>query len=198
MDNNELLKSLFLYKRILNFSYNFVIGRKNKTVNINLLFSKKDFFHLSGLQYLTDIRELNNDREKIFNRIECDSHFQNAILNSVCYSKIKERISFLAMLEDFLDSNKTIFKFNNRTNVVSLIEADYILKNSDTAKNMYVFISKKDDNSDTYFCRSAFSRNKSENDYTAGHISYTLLYKEKINLLKNERQVLYNHPLYKK
>lgn len=198
MDNNELLQSLSAYKKILGFSYHFVIGRKNKTVDINLSFSKKDFFHLSGLQYLNDIRELNNDREKIFNKIERDTEFLNLILSSVNYFKIKERISLIENLESFLDSNKTIFKFNNRTNLFSLIDADYILKNSDTTKNMYVFISKDSTAADTYFCRSAFSRNKSEKDYAVGHTSYTLLYKEKIDLITNERQVLYTHPSYEK
>lgn len=198
MDNNELLRSLSAYKKILGFSYYFVIGRKNQTVDITLNFTKKDFFHLAGLQYLTDMRELNNDREKIFYKIERDPDFSNIILNNVNYSKIKERVNFVAALEEFLDSNKTVFKFNNRTNTFSLIDADYILKNSDIAQNMYVFISKDIKNSNTYFCRSAFTRNKSEKDYAAGHTSYTLLYKEKIDLLTSEKQILYSHPSYKK
>ena len=198
MVKNELLQSLSAYKKILNFSYHFVIGRKNQTVDIILKFSKKDFFHLVGLQYLNDIRELNNDREKIFNRIECDYDFINLILNSINYFKITERVNFVTTLEEFLDSNKTVFKFNNRTNIFSLIDAEYILKNSDITKNMYVFISREDTNSNTYFCRSAFSRDKSERDYAIGHTSYTLLYKEKIDLITKEKQVLYTHPSYKK
>lgn len=198
MITNELLQSLSAYKKILNFSYHFVIGRKNQTVDIILKFSKKDFFHLVGLQYLTDIRELNNDREKIFNKIECDYDFINLILNSINYFKISERVNLVATLEEFLDSNKTVFKFNNRTNIFSLIDAEYILKNSNIIRNMYVFISREDKNSDTYFCRSAFSRDKSERDYVIGHTSYTLLYKEKVDLLTNEKQVLYVHPSYKK
>ncbi|MCM1328919.1 MAG: PBECR4 domain-containing protein [Ruminococcus sp.] len=152
---------------------------------------------MAGLQYLTDIRELKSDREKIFNKIEYDNNFVSLILNSENYFKIAERVNFVTVLENFLDSNKTVFKFNNRTNILSLIDADYILKNSDTAKNMYVFISMKGKNSDTYFCRSAFPRDKSEPDYAAGHTAYTLLYKEKIDLLANEKQILYVNPSYR-
>ncbi len=193
MYNNELLQSLFAYKRILEYSYHFVIGRKNQKVDITLSFSKKDFFHLAGLQYL-DIRELKNDREKIFHKIEHESDFLNLILNSSNYSQILERVKFVAELEKFLDCNRTIFKFNNHASAFSLINADFILKNSNTTQNMYVFISKVGKGSDTYFCRSAFTRDRSEKDYTAGHTSYTLLYKEKINLITNEKQILYARP----
>lgn len=198
MDNNDLLKSLSAYKKLLDVSYHFVIGRKNRSVDIRLYFTKNNFFHLSGLQYLDDLPELNNDREKIFNRIECDEDFQDHILMSRNYLKIKERINFVSLLESFLDSNKTVFKFNNRTNTFSLIEVDYILKNSDEIKNMYVFISKDNKRPDTYFCRSAFTRDRSQKDYAEQHISYTLLYKEKTDLTTHESQVLYVSPSYKK
>lgn len=187
------------YKNLLDKEYYFILGRKQKETYIQLNFSKIEFYHICGLHKLSDILELNNpNKSQIF-----DDIFDGKITSELCkksthYSEIDERIALIENLENFLDSNKTIFKFNNLTNTFSLIEADYILKNSDTYKNMYVFISKEGKNSNTYFCRSAFPRDKSERDYAIGHTSYTLLYKEKIDLLTNERQVLYTHPSYKK
>lgn len=187
------------YKNLLDKEYYFILGRKQKETYIQLNFSKIEFYHICGLHKLSDILELSNpNKSQIF-----DDIFDGKITSELCkksthYSEIDERIALIENLENFLDSNKTIFKFNNLTNTFSLIEADYILKNSDTYKNMYVFISKEGKNSNTYFCRSAFPRDKSERDYAIGHTSYTLLYKEKIDLLTNERQVLYTHPSYKK
>lgn len=194
MNRNELLRCVSAYKRLLNISYYFVIGRKNKITEIKLTFSEREFFHLAGLQYLKDLPELNKDREKIFRKIQNDPYLPDKIVNSDNFSDISERVKFTSTLETFLDSNRTVFKFNNRTNSFSLIEADYILKNSDRSRNLYLFISK--DKSGTYFCRSAFPRNKAEQDYTVGHTSYTLLYKEKINTADSTKKILYTNPSY--
>lgn len=195
--NNILKRSIIGYDRLLNSSYHFIVGRKNISADINLFFTKKEFFHLAGLQYITDLPELNSDREKIYDLIFSDMEFCKRIEHSDNFSKIAERIEVLPDLEDLFDSNKTIFKFNNRSNSFSLIKADYILKNSDMAKNIYVFISREDKNSDTYFCRSAFPRDKSLKDYTQGHTLYTLLFKEKLFLTDGTKETLYSAPGYR-
>lgn len=197
-NDNELIRSIKTYDRLLNKSYYFVIGRKNKAVEIHLQFSKKEFFHLSGLQYITDIPFLKSDREKVYDKIYSDSRFREKILNSDNYSKIKERVELVANMEFFLDSNKTIFKYNNHTNSSSSIQADFILKNEDISKFMYVFISKIINTSNSYCCRSSFPRNKDKCDLAKGHTSFTLLHKEKTNIQTGEIQVLFSSPLYKK
>lgn len=195
----DIHKACINYKNLLNKEYYFILGKNQKETHIRLIFSKIEFYHICGLHKLNDIIELNNpNKNQIFDNI-----FDNKITSDLCnksshYSEINERIDLIENLESFLDSNKTIFKYNNHNKSFSLIEADYILKNNDIARNKYVFISREDKNSDTYFCRSAFSRDKSERDYVIGHTSYTLLYKEKVDLLTNEKQVLYVHPSYKK
>ena len=186
------------YNALLDKEYYFILGKKQKEIHIRLKFSKMEFYHLCGLHKLNDIIEFNNpNKKRIFDDI-LSSKISTALCESSShYSEIDDRIELIENLEKFLDSNKTVFKFNDRTNTFSLIEADYILKNSDTSKNMYVFISRKNKRSDTYFCRSAFPRNKSEKDYTEHHIPYAMLYKEKTDLLTNEKQVLYIHRSYK-
>lgn len=196
---SNIQKACENYKSLLNKEYYFVLGRKNKTVNIKLKFTKYEFYHLTGLHKLIDIELLNGQNsKKVF-----DNTLNGVITQDLCqksknYNQVDERISFIENLEDFFDSNKTVFKYDNKVNSFSMIEADYLLKNETHTKNFYVFISREHDNSDVYFCRSAFPRDKSETDYAMGHTSYTLLYKEKIDLLTNERQVLYTHPPYKK
>jgi len=58
------------------------------------------------------------------------------------------------------------------------------------------FYIAKSDEMDEYFCRSFFP--KEETNYTAGHIRYTLLYKEKIDLATGEVLVQYDRLTPKK
>lgn len=180
------------YERLLNKEYYFILGKNRKQVEIRLLFSKNEFYHLSGLHKLIDVEALNSQNsKKVF-----DSILDRTITNELCqhsinYDQIDERLLLIEKLEEVLDSNKTVFKFNNHANKFSVIEADYILKNSNETNNIYIYISKEKKSSDIYFCRSAFPRDRALSDYTQGHTSYTLLYKEKTDLVTGEKNILY-------
>lgn len=194
---SDLIQCLNAYNKLLNLSYHFVIGRKNKAVEINIKFSKNECFHLLGLQYLSDIPQLKSNRSKIYDDLFQDnSQLLLKVINSDNYNKIEERIKSLQGLETFLDSNKTVFKFNDKANTFSLIQADYIMKNATKELNLYLFISKNTKEPNDYFCRSFFPRSTSLSDYSKGHTSYTLLLKEKSNITTNEIQLLYKSPSY--
>lgn len=53
------------FEKLLDKEYRLVLGRKNKSVSIQINFDKKVCFHLMGLQYLTDRPELAHDRGKM-------------------------------------------------------------------------------------------------------------------------------------
>ena len=173
---------------LLHTEYEIILGRKGVAVTIRLAFDKKDCFHLMGLQYLKDYPELNRDRGKIFDELAEGIISVDKLEASVFYHKIKERINFLPLLEDILDSNDTIFKYNKKANTYSVIDADYLLKNNMDSRNIFLFLSKKKD--DTYFCRSFFPEEKM--DYTRNQASWTLLYKRKINTETGAGKVLYD------
>lgn len=173
---------------LLHTEYEIILGRKGVAVTIRLAFDKKDCFHLMGLQYLKDYPELNRDRGKIFDELAEGVILVDKLEASVFYHKIKERINFLPLLEDILDSNDTIFKYNKKANTYSVIDADYLLKNNMDSRNIFLFLSKKKD--DTYFCRSFFPEEKM--DYTRNQASWTLLYKRKINTETGIGKVLYD------
>lgn len=173
---------------LLHTEYEIILGRKGVAVTIRLAFDKKDCFHLMGLQYLKDYPELNRDRGKIFDELAEGVILVDKLEASVFYHKIKERINFLPLLEDILDSNDTIFKYNKKANTYSVIDADYLLKNNMDSRNIFLFLSKKKD--DTYFCRSFFPEEKM--DYTRNQASWTLLYKRKINTETGAGKVLYD------
>lgn len=176
------------FASLLNIQYLFVLGRKNKSISIRVCFDKKDCFHLMGLQYLTDRPQLSRDRGRIFDDIKQRKIKNTEIESSHFYSKISSRVQFLPYLEELFDSDNVIFKYHKNTSTFSLIQADYLMKNYFQNTNIYIFLSKSKD--ETYFCRSFFP--ESSRSYDKNLPSWTLLYKEKINIVTGESTILYN------
>ena len=176
------------FRSLLAVEYELILGRKGTAVHLRLRFHKKDCYHLMGLQYLIDRPELKKDRGRIFDEIADGKIRVEQIESSDFYEKIKDRIHFLPLLESLLDSNETIFKYNKKLNTYSLIEADYLMKNCQEGRNLFLFLSQ--DEEENYFCRSFFPEEKM--DYAKNQASWTLLYKKKRNLLSGEEIVLYD------
>lgn len=176
---------------LLNTEYEIILGRKGVAVTLKLAFDKKDCFHLMGLQYLIDRPELNRDREKVFDGIVAGGITTEQIESSDFYKKIEERVNFLPLLEQLLDSNDTVFKYNKKANVYSVIDADYLMKNNMEERNLYLFLSQGTD--DKYFCKSFFPEERK--DYTKNQAFWTMLYKKKCNLSTGEEVILYNRLL---
>ena len=173
---------------LLNTEYEIVLGRKGVTVILKITFDKRDCFHLMGLQYLIDRPELNRDRGKVFDGIVAGSITTEQVESSDFYKKIEDRINYLPLLEALLDSNDTIFKYNQRINMYSMISADYLMKNNIEENNLYLFLSHSSD--DKYFCKSFFPEKKK--DYTKNQASWTLLYKKKCNISTGKEIILYD------
>ena len=181
------------FRPLLNTEYEIVLGRKGAAVTLRIAFDKKDCFHLMGLQYLIDRPELNRDRGKIFDEIVAGTITTEQVESSDFYKKIEERVNFLPLLEQLLDSNDTVFKYNKKANIYSMIDADYLMKNNMEERNLYLFLSKGTD--DKYFCRSFFPEGKK--DYTKKQASWKMLYKKKYNLSTGEEMVLYDRLIKK-
>lgn len=173
---------------LLNTEYEIVLGRKGVAVTLRITFNKKDCFHLMGLQYLIDRPELNRDRGKVFDEILEGIITVDQVESSDFYKKIKERVNFLPLLEKLLDSNDTVFKYNQKANTYSMIDADYLMKNNLEDKKLYLFLSQ--DSDDNYFCRSFFPEEKK--DYTRNQASWTMLYKKKCDIRTGEEILLYD------
>ena len=159
------------------------------SVSLQINFDKKECFHLMGLQYLTDRPELVHDRGKIFDAIREHRITAEHLQSSDLYYKIADRIDMLPLLESMLDSNDTIFKYNRKLNVYSVIKADYILENNVEGKNVFLFLAGNGGKG-LYFCRSFFLQDKM--DYTKNQARWTLLYKKKVALSTGEEEILYD------
>lgn len=125
-----------------------------------------------GLQYLVDRPELNRDRGKVFDEIMAGSITTEQVESSDFYKKIEG----------------TVFKYNKKANMYSMIDADYLMKNNMEERNLYLFLSHGVD--DKYFCRSFFPEEKK--DYTRNQASWTMLYKKKCNMSTGEDIILYD------
>lgn len=173
---------------LLDTKYKLILGRKNKTREFTISFDKHDCFHLMGLQYLKDRPELSKDREEIFNNLINQQIEEKTLESSDFYDKISGRVNLLSHLEEIMDSNNTIYKYNKTLNKYSVISADYLLKNEIADKTAFIFLSARE--ADDYFCRSIFP--KDGVDYSYRQPKWTLLYKEKTDKSDGSSVVLYN------
>lgn len=168
-------KSETAYNRLLGIKYEIVLGKKGKTTTFTIYFEKHEFYHVTRLQYLKDIRELKADCSVLFDRILTDDTFRLKILNPCFIDKITDRINQLINLENFIDSNDTIFKYTETVNPYSKIKADFLLMNKNVNFNLFLFLAYKQEC--VCFCRSFFSDNRLDN--SKNQITMALLYKKK-------------------
>ena len=70
-----------------------------------------------GLQYLVDRPELSRDRGRVFDEIADGTITIEKIESSDFYNKIEQRVHFLPLLEQMIDSNDTVFKYNKKANI---------------------------------------------------------------------------------
>ena len=186
---DKLLTCAKAFENLLRIQYRIVIGRKGKTVELIIGFSKLDFHHLMGLGKLKDLRIAKRNRGLVFDEILDGSTTYGSIARSRYFSQIENRFEPLALIEQLLDDNRLVFRYNAKLNQFSLIEADYLLSTPLESRDIYIFIARHQETGN-YFCRSFFPKEKK--DYTEGQPRYTLLYKEKRNLLTGETTVQYD------
>ena len=97
------------------------------------------------------------------------------IKKSRYFPEIQDRMFFFDKIEYLLDSNETIFRYNEKLQTFSMIEAEYLLSTPYKEMDIYIFLDRNIEQG-YFFCRSFFQ--KGEKDYTKGQAVYTLLKKE--------------------
>jgi hypothetical protein len=186
-----LQKSAIAFQHLLEYEYHFMIGRKGQMKEFYLNFDKADFHHLAGLHKLKDIAQIQQGmRNRIFDRILTGEISLSLIEKSVYYGQMAERILPLAGLENMLDDNQMIFRYNEKVHKYSLIKADYLLEGQAELVPSFLFLGMRNDDEKEQMCRTFFRiANK---DYTEGQPRYTLLKKEKIHLRSGINVVQYD------
>ena len=187
---DKLQQRAFLFKRLLDYEYKIILGRKGKKTEFVITFEKSDFPHIIGLHKLTDVLNGNISTEKLFDQCLKGKVSYDLISQSEFFPKLGNRFEYFDKLETMLDSNDIIFKCNNKNMAAfSKIIADFELKNIYEELIFYLFIEKRN-YSDKQYCKSFIQENKIY--YTYGQTKMTLLYKEKINKVTGKSQIQYN------
>jgi hypothetical protein len=182
------------------YEYRFVVSKNRKTKELFLNFKDSDFFHLAGLQYLTDISIPQNRKDTLKNIIENKIITDELLNKSRFYNKnhsdknIKSRIEELRFLEEYLDTNNIIRIYNtqNMKYLQSMINADYIIESQfkNSPEIVYIFLKQREQDS-KYLCPISFF--KKEKITYSGDLLYWML-KEKIG--KENSKILYKHDKY--
>lgn len=185
--------ALNAFRKLLDFQYHFTISYSKKLFDVLLVFDERDFYHLAGFQYLSDI-DIPKSTKQLFGRIDSGKINDNTLSGSVnylnvneSYANVKDRIHGLQYLCEYIESDNIIFKYVKNMNRYSTIVADFMIKSIVNHKEAYIFIRKRS-KSDTY-CICSFFVNPGV-EYM-GIRSYWL-YKSKINLLNDTEEVFFD------
>lgn len=199
-----LYNTALQYKDMLNKGYHIVLGRKCREYHIQLRFKKQDFFHLSGLQHLTDITFPSKNKERVYKEILNRKITCEMISKSIFYKRyfIEERLRYLKRLEEMLDSSQFLFLINHReykkyTKICADYLCQYFLPDGEQ-ECLYFFIVKHICSQLENECAGCSFFKKHEIDYTRGTSETKLLLNEKIVDFENGKTIkeLYRHPQF--
>lgn len=199
-----LYKAAVNYKKMLNIGYKIILGKKGKAYYINLNFYEESFFHLVGLQHLTDLKQLKGNKERIYKNILDGLITYKDIKKSVHFEEwhLEDRITYLEYLEEMLDNNKITFLINAKEYILyTNIRADYLFEYLlDSETTLYFFSRESSFPKVENECLGCSFFKKSLKDYRKGTIPTTLLCNEKIIYEKKpnivENIILYKRPNY--
>ncbi len=182
-------------------SYVFHLANRNVRV-VSLNFMLRDFHHMAGLQYLTDIK-IPRDRKNTISWILNEDHpiTDEYLAQSEFYKgkpndekDIESRIERLRFLEQYLDENNIIRIFSPKDGPQnnSVIKCDYIIESrlADTFSTVYIFLKHR--NGIGSPC-TIVSFGVKKNVAYGGRNLYWML-KDKI--VDGVRQTIYQHPKY--
>lgn len=179
---DKFLECAKAFENLLSIEYRIILGKKGKLIQLNINFKKTEFHHLMGLGKLIDMEFSKENRNYVFNNILNKTITYKYASSSKYFNKINDRFAPLSNIEKILDSNEIIFRYNEKNANFSKIQADFLLATPFDGNDVYIFISKQEE--ENYFCRSFFPR--SNRDYTKGQTKFIMLYKEKVNLHTGE------------
>lgn len=143
------------FERLLPYQYHMIIGRKGRKLEFTISFDRSDFHHLAGLHKLTDnVRFLTGQRAAIMQEILSGKLTLSQARQSAFFQQMESRLKPLVHLEEFLDSNEIIFRYNSKIHTFSLIQADYLLQNNFQENPVYLFLARRMDGTRRYAAHS--------------------------------------------
>lgn len=173
------LDAAIKWNSLQNTKYLLVLGHKKTTEYIDMTFRPEDFDHLSGMQYANDVDfglHRNQYRgDKLVPALLSGKLDNQLIEKSQSWQKISERLTAIIHLDDILDSEFSIYKFDRfKLPFHSDIKAVYCIYSETLQKGIFLFL---DEENRCYYCKSVFE--KDCHDYRTNQTRWTVLKKEK-------------------
>lgn len=196
MDDIQIAYSEF-NELIQNYIFDLRVSCHKKLVKMILDFRKNDFHHIAGLQYLNDIDIPKNGKE-LFKQIKAGNisdeflqKSQNYYQVQDSYANVHDRIYSLRYLKAHLENKTIICEYIKGNNRYSLINADYVIKSTIEENTAYIFLKKR--SREERYCVCSFFNPSTE---YVGNRAYWL-YKARIDIVREEINVLYQSKSYK-
>lgn len=185
------------YEKLKDTIYKIVVGRKGKSYILMLHFPPESFFHLAGLQHLTDLTFPSKNKERIFKEIISGNLTIADIRKSVFFDKwfIGERLQNFQFLEKMIDSNSITYLINAKRYITyTNIKADYLCEYSLDNEVLYLFLVKEHNPKFENECKGCSFFRKHEYDYTVGTAKTSTLLIEKME--QGEILTVFRNPVY--
>lgn len=130
LNDDYLLLAAKSYNNLINKNFIIELDKSSSIEKIEIEFKKDNFYHLAGLQYITDIPSVNptkNKKNTIFNKI-LNGRIKYSDIEKSCMfnDNIRNRIKFLENIDKLifnriiLDFDKSKLKFNSKLNGIYL------------------------------------------------------------------------------
>ena len=194
------------YGKMLTIGYHIILGRKGKEYHIQLRFPYDSFFHLIGLQHLTDLTYPSKNKERIYKEIIGKNLTYETVSKSQYFEKfcVKERIEYLDYLESMLDSCELVFLINPKGYAnYTRIKADFLFEHNFLLEEsiiLYLFLVRESYPQVSNECKGCSFFRKHEMDFRRGASKTTVLLVEKyrnVDTIDQECAILYKNPDYK-
>lgn len=189
---NKIQINASAYKKLLNIEYYFCLSWKGKGFEVRLRFLKSDFHHLEGIGQLSDLNIHAESGNITFDKSLNGDVKEEDLSQSYKFEteKIQNKIDFLYLLEQAIDNNEWVFRYNEDNDRRSSIQAELFLFTDIDGNDIYVYIDRRDNRKSDYYCRS-FVANPNY-DKKQNQKKLTTLWKEKIDLSTGKSKVLYS------
>lgn len=160
----------------------------------------ESFFHLAGLQHLTDLTFPSANKERIYKEILEKNLTVNDIKKSVFYNKwfIEERLNSFYHLRNMIEGDTITYLINTKRYIkYTSIKADYLCEHKVNLDILYLFlVMEKYHPIFKNECKGCSFFRKHDYDYTVGTSKTTTLLIEKEEKGKN-KVIIFKNPVYR-
>lgn len=188
-----LYEAAAAWKKLLDYRYEIVWGKKGTLHCIFLDFQACEFYHLAGFPHIKDISfPVRFPQSKMMDKVLDKTITQDMIMRSGSYEKtVRRKLMAVIRLEQMLNNCPRVYQFNPRKlNFYTKIEANYLLV--DDENDVLFLFAAKEESGNRIYSKSAFMMDKQ--DFRTNQTELKLLLFRRIDLPTGESHVLYCKP----